>query len=69
MLVSLNLPAGIEDVSGEKVPRSIILKSATIRQMGGFEHLNRLVNDLPTMLQKSKSILDEVIQQEISFQL
>jgi len=59
VLASLNLPAAIEDLSGGKVPQSVLEKAATIRQMGGIDTLNRLINDLPTLLQRNKEILDE----------
>ncbi|ESO12822.1 hypothetical protein HELRODRAFT_62983 [Helobdella robusta] len=59
VLVTLNLPASIEDLSGAKLPKSLAEKSSKVRAMGGYQHLERIVNDLPTMLQKCKLILDE----------
>lgn len=37
ILASLNLPAAIEDVGGEKVPQSLHEKSASVAQAGGIE--------------------------------
>lgn len=37
ILASLNLPAAIEDVGGEKVPQSLRDKSASVAQAGGVE--------------------------------
>jgi len=61
VLASLNLPAAIEDLSsGGKVPQSVVEKAATIREMGGIDQLNRLINELPILLERNKEILDEV---------
>lgn len=37
ILASLNLPAAIEDVGGEKVPQSVHDKSASVVEAGGLE--------------------------------
>lgn len=37
ILASLNLPAAIEDVGGEKVPQSVHEKSAAVVEAGGVE--------------------------------
>ena len=60
MLASLNLPAAIEDLSGTKVPTSVLEKAAKLRDMGGITLLGRLMTDLPELLQRNKEILDEV---------
>ncbi len=60
MLSSLNLPASIEDLSGRKVPASVIEKAAKVREMGGAEHINKLLTNLPELLTRNNEILDEV---------
>ena len=60
VLVSLNLPAAIEDMANGKLPKSVADKSAEVRRLGGYQHLDRLVEDLPTMMQRCRCILDEV---------
>jgi len=62
ILASLNLPAALEDAtSGQTLPESIKEKSSRVKSMGGIDHLNRLVNDLPSLLTRNQEILDEVI--------
>lgn len=65
ILASLNLPAALEDLSGQKVPQSVIEKAQQIKDIGGIQFLNKLMNDLPELLQRNREILNEV--QEISF--
>lgn len=65
ILASLNLPAALEDLSGLKVPQSVIEKAQQIKDIGGIQFLNKLMNDLPELLQRNREILNEV--QEISF--
>ena len=59
VLASLNLPAAIEDLSGTKVPASVLEKSAKVRELGGITLLGKLMTDLPELLQRNKEILDE----------
>lgn len=59
ILVSLNLPAALEDLSGTQLPKSVREKSAKMREMGGYDSIARLMNDLPSLLQRNKEILDE----------
>lgn len=60
MLASLNLPAAIEDVSGDTVPQSILNKSKAVIEQGGVQTIDQLIKDLPELLQRNKEILDEV---------
>lgn len=60
MLASLNLPAAIEDVSGDTVPQSILNKSKAVIEQGGIQTVDQLIKDLPELLQRNKEILDEV---------
>ncbi|CAG2104677.1 unnamed protein product [Medioppia subpectinata] len=59
VLVSLNLPAAIEDSSGQEVPKSLIDKSNAVKAKGGIDVITRLINELPDLLQRNREILDE----------
>lgn len=61
VLASLNLPAAIEDVSGDSVPQSILQKSKSVIEQGGVQTIDQLMKDLPELLQRNREILDEVI--------
>lgn len=60
VLASLNLPAAIEDVSGDSVPQSILQKSKSVVEQGGIQTIDQLIKDLPELLQRNREILDEV---------
>uniref|UniRef100_A0A8C3VM91 BRO1 domain-containing protein n=1 Tax=Catharus ustulatus TaxID=91951 RepID=A0A8C3VM91_CATUS len=62
VLASLNLPAAIEDVSGDTVPQSILNKSKSVIEQGGIETVDQLIKDLPELLQRNKEILDESLR-------
>ena len=59
-MASLNLPAGLEDVGGQKVPQSVLEKSQQIKDMGGLTYLDKLIADLPELLTRNREILNEV---------
>ncbi|XP_032218255.2 programmed cell death 6-interacting protein [Nematostella vectensis] len=59
ILASLNLPAAIEDLSGDKVPKSVLEKAATVKERGGVNTIDSLMQDLPELLQRNREILDE----------
>lgn len=61
MLASLNLPAALEDLSGDAVPQSILEKSRAVVQQGGLQSIEQLIRDLPELLQRNREILDEVM--------
>lgn len=61
VLASLNLPAALEDLSGEAVPQSILEKSRALVQQGGLQSIEQLIKDLPELLTRNREILDEVI--------
>jgi len=44
---------------GGGVPQSLLDKAAAVRQNGGITGLAQLINDLPSLLQRNKEILDE----------
>ncbi|CAI9601153.1 unnamed protein product [Staurois parvus] len=62
VLASLNLPAAIEDVSGDSVPQSILQKSKAVIEQGGIQTIDQLIRDLPELLQRNKEILDESLK-------
>lgn len=60
ILASLNLPAAIENVSGNELPPSLIAKGDTIKREGGINMLQKTFSELPDLLQRNRDILDEV---------
>ncbi len=61
-LSTWNLPASIEDVGNagsNKVPQSLLEKSQTLREKGGITQIDRLMSDLPMLLQRNTEILNE----------
>ncbi|XP_010213317.1 PREDICTED: programmed cell death 6-interacting protein [Tinamus guttatus] len=62
VLASLNLPAAIEDVSGDSVPQSILTKSKSAIEQGGIQTIDQLIKDLPELLQRNREILDEALR-------
>lgn len=62
VLASLNLPAALEDLSGDSIPQSIAEKSRSIVQQGGLQSIEQLIKDLPELLTRNREILDEVRQ-------
>ncbi|XP_066953002.1 programmed cell death 6-interacting protein [Macrobrachium rosenbergii] len=63
ILASLNLPAAIEDVGGEKVPQSLCDKSTTVMEAGGCDALNKMITELPELLTRNKELLEECERQ------
>lgn len=61
VLASLNLPAAIEDLSGQTIPKSVLDKSAAVNEKGGLNAIDVLMQDLPELLERNREILDEVI--------
>lgn len=59
-LASLNLPAAIENTSGNDLPPSLLDKGDTVKQQGGIKTLQNTFTELPGLLQRNKEILDEV---------
>ena len=52
VLASLNLPAAIEDISGDTVPQSILTKSTSVIEQGGIQTVDQLIKELPELLQR-----------------
>ncbi|XP_041968836.1 programmed cell death 6-interacting protein isoform X2 [Aricia agestis] len=59
ILASLNLPACIESGGGSGLPESIRSKAAAVRAAGGLPALQRLMAELPELLQRNREILSE----------
>lgn len=60
ILASLNLPAAIEDLSGDQVPKSVLEKAASVREKGGLGTIDHQLQTLPELLNRNREILDEV---------
>ena len=60
LLASKNLPAAIEDTSGNEVPESIREKAEELQGQGGAAGLEQKIYGLPELLQRNKEIIDEV---------
>ncbi|KAF2349567.1 BRO1 domain [Trinorchestia longiramus] len=64
VLASLNLPAAVEETSsGEQLPPSLREKSAAVVEKGGLESLERIIKELPELLQRNMELLDECERQ------
>ncbi|XP_035208806.1 programmed cell death 6-interacting protein-like [Stegodyphus dumicola] len=59
ILASLNLPAALEDTTGNCLPQSLREKAAAVQEKGGMETIQRLLNELPSLLQRNNEILKE----------
>ncbi|KAK7092226.1 programmed cell death 6-interacting protein-like isoform X2 [Littorina saxatilis] len=62
VMASLNLPAALEDLSGAKVPQSVIDKAKQVQESGGIQLIESLMNNLPELLTRNREILDESLQ-------
>ncbi|XP_034455456.1 programmed cell death 6-interacting protein isoform X2 [Hippoglossus hippoglossus] len=62
VLASLNLPAALEDLSGDSIPPSIAEKARSIVQQGGLQSIEQLIKDLPELLTRNREILDESLK-------
>ena len=60
LLSDKNLPAAIEDVSGNQVPDSIKEKSEQLRAMGGLDAIQSKIYELPELLDRNREIIREV---------
>jgi len=59
ILSSMNLPAGLEDTTGGGVPQSLKEKSQGVVSAGGVGLLDKLVQELPDLLQRNTDLLNE----------
>ncbi|KAL3043907.1 hypothetical protein OYC64_003705 [Pagothenia borchgrevinki] len=62
VLASLNLPAALEDLSGDSIPQSIAEKARAVVQLGGLQSIEQLIRDLPELLTRNREILDEALK-------
>ncbi|KAF0024790.1 hypothetical protein F2P81_023592 [Scophthalmus maximus] len=62
VLASLNLPAALEDLSGDSIPQSIAEKARSVVQLGGLQSIEQLIKDLPELLTRNREILDESLK-------
>uniref|UniRef100_A0A3B4FTW4 Programmed cell death 6-interacting protein n=1 Tax=Pundamilia nyererei TaxID=303518 RepID=A0A3B4FTW4_9CICH len=62
VLASLNLPAALEDLSGDSIPQSIAEKARNVVQHGGLQSIEQLIKDLPELLTRNREILDESLK-------
>ncbi|CAL8293859.1 unnamed protein product [Merluccius merluccius] len=62
VLASLNLPAALEDLSGDSIPQSIADKSRAIVSQGGLQSIEQLIRDLPELMTRNREILDESLK-------
>ncbi|GIY93121.1 programmed cell death 6-interacting protein [Caerostris extrusa] len=59
ILASLNLPAALEDTSGNSLPPSLKDKAQAVKDKGGMEVVQQLLNELPSLHQRNDEILEE----------
>ncbi|XP_059899303.1 programmed cell death 6-interacting protein isoform X3 [Gadus macrocephalus] len=62
VLASLNLPAALEDLSGDTIPQSIAEKSRAVVSKGGLQSIEQLIRDLPDLMTRNREILDESLK-------
>ncbi len=60
LLASKNLPAAIEDTSGNELPESIREKAESLQTQGGLASLEEKFYGLPELLTRNKEVLTEV---------
>ena len=62
ILASLNLPAAIEDLTGNTVPPSVLEKAQQLKDKGGLSSIDNMMQNLPDLLQRNQEVIDEVIE-------
>lgn len=62
ILASLNLPAAIEDLSGNTVPLSVLEKAQQLKDKGGLSAIDSMMQNLPDLLQRNHEVLDETVR-------
>lgn len=69
MLASLNLPAALEDTTGQVIPQSLVAKAAAVQEQGGITTVNNMLRELPDLLTRNREILDEVVFYKILLEI
>ncbi|KAG8310620.1 Rhophilin, Rho GTPase binding protein [Homalodisca vitripennis] len=59
VLASLNLPAALEDSTGQALPKSLVDKATAVQELGGINTINTMLRELPELLTRNREILDE----------
>eukprot|EP00096_Caligus_rogercresseyi_P011261 TRINITY_DN4379_c0_g1_i1.p1 TRINITY_DN4379_c0_g1~~TRINITY_DN4379_c0_g1_i1.p1 ORF type:complete len:848 (-),score=257.52 TRINITY_DN4379_c0_g1_i1:165-2708(-) len=59
LLSSMNLPAAIEETSGDSLPSSLIDKSNKLVESGGLDSLEGKMKEMPSLVQRNSEILEE----------
>jgi programmed cell death 6-interacting protein len=59
-LASLNLPAALEDTASGEIPQSVKDKAAAVKASGGLSEVQKMLQELPELLQRNQEILTEV---------
>lgn len=62
ILASLNLPAAIEDLTGNSVPPSLLEKAQQLKDKGGLNAIDTAMQNLPDLLQRNQEIIDETLR-------
>lgn len=60
ILASLNLPAALEDTASGEIPQSVKDKAAAVKANGGLGEVQKMLQELPELLQRNQEILTEV---------
>jgi programmed cell death 6-interacting protein len=60
ILASLNLPAALEDTASGEIPQSVKDKAAAVKASGGLAEVQKMLQELPELLQRNQEILTEV---------
>ena len=61
IMASLNLPGALDDSVGDEIPGVLLSKAAGVRNEGGAEKIEQLLNSLPDVMTRNSEILNEVI--------
>ena len=59
ILVSLNLPAAIEDTGSGQLPPSLRDKATAVVEKGGIDNIQKMITELPDLLTRNRELLNE----------
>jgi programmed cell death 6-interacting protein len=60
VLASLDLPEALDCTSGNSLPQSLLDKSSAVRDNGGIQELERIIQELPELVKRNTDILDDI---------